>query len=179
MRSQNFRVRTVGVYRSCGFAISTTIVAMTQMNLLTCADSGTVRLDGRGVQERPITGAYQNGCSATVRTIAATVQTSYRRTVRSAKRPRTTSAKTTGAYLRDGCVTSRTTAVTTQTRRKTYAKDCTGSVRSLNSSVLTENAYQASGGVTTMTIVATTQMNSTAAVSSVRTARSSARVAIA
>jgi len=159
--------------------ISTTIAAMTQTNQPTCADNGIARLDGRGVRERPITGAYQNGCSATVRMIAVTVRMSYRRTVRSAKQPRTTSVRTTGAYLRDGCVTLRTTAVTTQMSRKTYAKDCIGSVRSLSSSVLTANAYRASGGATTMMIVATTQMNSTAVGSSARTARSSARVAIA
>jgi len=179
IRSQNSRVRTVGVYRSCGFAILTMIAVTTQTSRPTCVDNGTVRLDGRDVRERPITGAYRNGCSVTVRMIAATVQMSYRRTVRSAKRPRTISARITDAYLRDGCVTSKTTAVTTQMSRKTCAKDCTGSVRSLSSSVLTANAYRASGGVTTMTIVVTTQMNSTAVGSSARTARSSARVAIA
>lgn len=179
IRSQNSRVRTVGVYQNCGFAILTTIAVMTQTNRPTCADNETVRLDGRGVRERPITGAYRNGCSATVRMIAAMVQMSYRRTVRSVKRLRTTSARTTGAYLRDGCVTSRTIAVTTQMSRKICAKDCTDSVLSLSSSVLTANAYRASGGVTTMTIVVTTQMNLTAVGSSAKTARSSARVAIA
>jgi len=178
-RNLNSRVRTVGVYRSCGFAILTTIAGTIQTNRLTCVDNGTVRLDGRDVRERPITGAYRNGCSATVRMIVVTARTSCQRTVRNVKRPRTISAKTTDVYLRDGCVTLRTTAATTQMSRKTCAKDCTDSVRSLSSSVLTVNAYRASGGVTTMMIAVTTRMNSTVVDSSVRTAPSSARVAIA
>jgi len=178
-RNQNSRVRTVGVYQSCGFVILTTIAVTTQTNQLTCVDNGTARLDGKDVRERPITGAYRNGCSATVRMIAATVQTSCQRTVRNVKRPRTISAKTIDVYLRDGCVTLRTTVVTTQMNRKTCAKDCTDSVRSLSSSVPMVNVYRVSGGVTTMTIAVITRMNSTVVDSSVRMAPSSARVAIA
>jgi len=169
----------VGAYRSCGFAILTTIAVTTQTNRLTCVDNGTARLDGRDVLERPITGAYRNGCSATVKMIAAMVRTSYQRTVRNVKRPQTINAKTTDAYLRDGCVTLKMTAVITQMSRKTCAKDSTDSVRSQSSSVPTVNAYRVSGDVTTMMIAVTTRMNSTVVDSNARTALSSARVAIA
>lgn len=178
IRSPNSHVRTVDAYQNCGFAISTTIVAMTQMNRPTCADNETVRPDGRDVQERPITGAYRSGCSVTARMIAATVRTSFRRIVRNAKLPRTSNVKTIDVYQRDGCVTSKTIAVTIQTSRKTCAKDYTDSVPSLNFSVPTENVYQANGDATMTMIAETIRTNSTAVVSSARMVHSSVRVDI-
>lgn len=178
IRSQNSRVRTADVYQNCGFAILTTIVVMTQMNRLTCADNGTVRPDGRDVRERPITGAYRNGCSVTARMIAATVRTNFQRTVRNVKLRRTSSVKIIDVYQRDGCVTSKTTAVTIQTSRKTCAKDYIDNVPSLNSSVPTENVYQANGDVTMTMIAETTRTNSTAVDSSARMVHSNVRVDI-
>jgi len=151
---------------------------MTQMNRPTCADNGTVRLDGKDVREKPITGVYRSGCSVTARMIAATVRTNFRRTVRNAKLPLTSSVKTIDVYQRDGCVTSKTTAVTIQTSRKTCAKDYTDSVPSLNSSVPTENVYRANGDATMMMIAETTRMNSTVVVSSARMVHSNVRVDI-
>jgi len=179
IQNQNFRVRTVGVYQNCGFVILTTTVVTTQMNRLTCVDNETVRPDGRDVQERPITGAYRSGCSVTARMIAVMVRTNFRRTVRSAKLPRTFSVRTTGVYQRDGCVISKTIAVTIQTSRKTCAKDYIGSARNLSSSVLTENVYRVNGGVTMTMIAETIRTNSTAVVSSAKMAHSSVRVVIA
>lgn len=178
IRSQNSHVRTVDVYQNCGFAILTTIVAMTQMNRPTCADNGTVLPDGRDVRERPITGAYRSGCSVTARMIAVTVRTSFRKTVRNAKLPRTSSVKTIDVYQRDGCVTSKTIAVTIQMSRKTCAKDYTDSVPSLNSSVPTENVYRANGDATMTMIAEIIRMNSTVVVSSARMVHSSVRVDI-
>jgi len=149
------------------------------MNQLTCADKETVRPDGRDVREKPITGVYRSGCSVMARMIAVTVRTNFRRTVRSAKLPRTSSVRTTGVYQKDGCVISRTIAVTIQTSRKTCAKDYIDSVRSLSSSVPTENVYQVSGGVTMTMIAETTRTNSTVVVSNARMAHSSVRVVTA
>lgn len=177
-RKPSSLARTAAAYQNCGCATSTTIAATTQTSQRTCAGSVTARPAGRGARDGPTIGAYPNGCSATAKTIVATVRTSCPKIVRRAS-PRTISVRTIGAYRRDGCAISRTTVATIRTSRRTCAKGCTASVRNPSSSVPTASVYRASGDATTTTIAVTTRTSSTVEDSSARTAHSSARAVTA
>jgi len=154
-------------------------VATIQTNRLLCADNETVQLVGRDVPEERITVVYPSGCSVTVKMIVVTVRTNYPITVLNVSHRRTSSAKTTGVYQKDGCAILKTIVVITPTNLKICVKDCIDSVRNPNSNVRTGNAYQVNGDATTMTIAETIQTNSIVEVSNVKTVLSNVRVAIA
>ena len=74
----------------------------------------------------------------------------------------------------DGFATSRTTAATTRTSRRTTARTRTGAAPRASSSARTTSAYRTAGVATTTTTVATSQTRRTAATTSVDQTTSSA-----
>lgn len=102
----NLHVKMADAYQNYGCVILIMIVGMTRTSQLTCADKGIVQLVGSVALEELITDAYRNGCSATVKMIAETIQMNYQKIAHSAILKQTSSVKITVVYQNNGDVTS-------------------------------------------------------------------------
>lgn len=95
---QSSHAKMRAAYRNYGCVILIMIVVMIPMSLPICVANGTARPDGNGVPASQTTAAFQNGCFAMAKTIAATIATKHQKTAPYAVLRRITSAPTTDAF---------------------------------------------------------------------------------
>lgn len=161
-------------YRSYGCAILITIAVMIPMSLLTCVANVTARPAGNGVLDSQTIAAFQNGCFAMEKTIAATIAMRHQRTAQYAMLRQITSAPTTDASpsefpeirvhfeetiffnsfsVDNGCATLLMIVVMAAMKPKRNAKANTVSAPNLSSAAVMASASRVAG-VATMRMTA-------------------------
>merc|ERR1719266_1390221 len=128
---------------------------MTAMSRLIFVETKTAQRVGVDVPVMPITDAFPSGCFAMARMIVVTVPMRKTKIVHRAKKKEISVAETEGVFQNDGCVISKTIAVTTPMRVKKLVQDAIANVRNPSSSAATTNVFRADGNVITMTIAET------------------------
>lgn len=176
---QSSHAKMLAAYRSYGCAILITIAVMIPMSLLTCVANGTALPAGNGVPDNQTTAAFQNGCFAMAKMIAAIIAMRHQRTAQYAVLKQITSARITDAslsecaeisvnfevtnifnslYLDNGCATLLMIVVMEAMKPKPNAKENTVSAPNLNSAAVTASVFQVAGVATTKMTAATTPM---------------------
>lgn len=145
IQTLNSLAKTAVAFPNCGCVISTTIAAMTLTNPRICVVNEIARRDGEDVQASRTIDAFPNGCSAMAKTIVVTTATSCQKTVPSANRKPTSSARTTDAFPSSGLVTLLMIAVMARMNRKPNVKANTANAQSPSSDATTANVSQADG----------------------------------
>lgn len=134
-------------YPSFGCATSITIVAMTQMSRLTCADREIAQPAGSDAQDNPTTVAFPSGSSVMVKMIVEITATSCQKTAPFANLRLTSSARTIVAFPSNGRATLLTIAATVLMNPKPNAKENIANALNPSSVAIMENVFQADGDV--------------------------------
>merc|ERR1719266_661119 len=115
---------------------------MTAMSQLIFVETKTAQRVGVDVPVMPITDAFPSGCFATAKMIVVTVPMRKMKIVHRAKKKEISVAETEGVFQNDGCVISKTIAVTTLMRVKKLVQGAIANVLNPSSSAATTNVFR-------------------------------------